>query len=153
MSKPNRFRCRVWDGAKMYHDGFVVNPDGSVQWTMPRIHSDKSFVHDDDVVCMFSTGLLDSGGVEIFDGDIVRFRTKGGFSVRGVAAVRYFGFPYNMLALTGGAARYKFPSDEGKPLGSSGSSTPYKPYTWNTYKELSVIGNIYEQPELLDTAT
>ena len=84
------------------------------------------------------TGILDSNGTEIYEGDIVKFSVKGGFV--GVGEVKTF----PEFGITGIAANFKFgynKADSSMPVGSSGSSTPYKPYTWKSYKTIKVIGN------------
>lgn len=90
------------------------------------------------------TGLKDCNGTEIYEGDIVLFEKKN-------HEIKYFS-NWGMFGMVG---RNRYAStnniDEEKPMGSTGSSTPYKPYVLSEYyqKRMEVIGNIYETPELL----
>ena len=91
------------------------------------------------------TGLQDKAGREIYEGDIVRGSVKGG-KVR-ISEVKYW-VNYGIFGLN--HKSYCGGNDNTRPNGSTGSSTPYRPYTWKSYKSLEVIGNIYENKELMN---
>lgn len=83
----------------------------------------------EDGILMQSTGLKDNNGKEIYDGDIVRFTLKDGFSYvideEGVVTYKLGAF-YILNGLT-----------------------EYLISNINT-KDIEVVGNIYENPELLE---
>lgn len=133
-------KFRAWD--EEYEMMLNMSSDGF--WGIEKFFG----ALNDRCILMQYTGLRDKNGIEIYEGDIVKFVTKGGYSVRGVTDIKYYDEPYCFLSLSGGSERYR--SHKERPLGSSGSSTPYKPYTWNSYKILEVVGNIHENLELLE---
>lgn len=96
-----------------------------------------------DEMIMQYTGLKDKNGKEIYEGDVVLFKKKN-------HEIRYFD-NYGMFAMVGANLYSSNVIDESKPMGSRGSSTNYKPYVLNEYyqKRIEVIGNIYENSELL----
>lgn len=78
-------------------------------------------------VLMQYTGIKDKNGKEIYEGDIVKFKddTRG---VDIIATVQYSGSSYRLKNKSYGIGR---PIDE-----------------WET-KEIEIIGNIYENPEIV----
>ncbi|MBG9983327.1 hypothetical protein HYO62_00335 [Aerococcaceae bacterium DSM 111022] len=89
----------------------------------------------DDLVLMQSTGLKDKNGVEIFEGDIVHWMTE-------------FTSPMDM--------RTKRKIDSNKEVYQKESGEWGMGEVGNTLSEeqlnVEVIGNIYENPELLEVA-
>lgn len=71
------------------------------------------------------TGLKDKNGVEIYEGDVVRTDWGGGFT----GEVKYWSAEFGL---------------ERRPI-----FEPLTPFVRNEWK-LEVIGNIYENPELLE---
>ena len=82
-----------------------------------------------DSVLMQSTGLKDKNGVEIFEGDIVLFTIEDGFDYVYVKPGRI-----NLSLQWGAGVR-----------ASSGGNYPLR-----KCREVRIIGNIYENPELLE---
>lgn len=90
------------------------------------------------------TGLLDKDGVEVFEGDIVEVKFAHGTKR---SDVRFFA-DFGVFALSE-VPNYYVTTPFDRPMGSSGSSTSYKPYTWKTYRSIEVIGNIHQNSDLL----
>lgn len=115
MNKPNRFHFRAWD--KTYER--MCGPAGCccAYKLCPAT-----------MILMQSTGLCDSKGVEIFEGDVVDVGNKatagGAFDRRGI--VEWHSLFYSWSVYLGGRYRHLC------------ECSPIK-----------VVGNIYQNPELL----
>lgn len=126
-------RFRAWDKARneMNYKVMVGNCDTDDEnWTCPIIwiEEKKDWLHFDDYECiMQSTGLFDRNGKEVFIGDIVK-------CTRGCSHEVYLEKEYGGTFIGGMPAIYL------KGLGEG--------YAWTEYEE--IIGNIYENPELLE---
>lgn len=92
------------------------------------------YLEDEDAIIMQSTGLRDKNGKEIFEGDIV---TDGEFA-RIVQYHQSLGF-------------YMF-DEEGNERFFSDSATleDFEEYAKIVSEILEIIGNVYENPELLE---
>ena len=91
-------------------------------------------VNQDEVILMQSTGLCDKRGVKIFEKDIVKFSIDNGFEY----ICDEIGFVYYCL----GAYRILNGLDE--------TLINTNAYLISDIDKIEVIGNIYENPELLD---
>lgn len=90
----------------------------------------ESYIYDTDIILMQYTGLKDRSGKEIYEGDIVRLKT---------GAVGFYEYSEPHLAF---AVRLKEPDYSGDGFIIS------KLDGWYNF-DVEVIGNIYENPELL----
>ena len=79
-----------------------------------------------DFYLMQSTGLHDNNGVEIFDGDIVRLQDE-------LHLIKF--------------EKYRFEADG---FWMNWQDDPGDFFSEDAYKKCEVIGNIYENPELLE---
>ena len=138
--KANRFNFRAWDGERMHAlclDGLYESAEHGLADNLPPL---------DLVTLMQSTGLTDANGVEIFEGDIVRGerqppRGQSMVSRQYHGEIRYFDYfcQYRVQQRT-----YQTPSDPDK------WTTPaFVTFYGNIAKAVVVIGNKYENPELL----
>lgn len=135
-------KYRAWDKTRneMNYKVMVGNCDTDDEnWTCPIIWIEdrEKWLHFDDYECiMQSTGLVDKDGKEIFEGDIVR-------------TTRFLGRADEI----GGF--YEYEKDyvgvvevlEGSWVIDTGSVAVR---LWSEIDESEVLGNIYENPELLE---
>ena len=125
-------KFRAWDilQKEMNYKIMVGNCDTDDEnWTCPIIWIEerKKWLHFDDYECiMQSTGLKDKNGKEIFEGDIVKM-SKDVYS-----EPTY----YEVVRHRGGAYRL-----ESKQHGCE---------LWLRHTDCEVVGNVYENKELLD---
>lgn len=130
-------KFRAWDSAKkeMFKDTFAITESGQVVVVEQEfVTSIPDYVFVDHLVIMQSTGLHDKKGKEIFEGDIVRMRNPRDRRQIGMfQVVRVANSP--MLGLLD------------KKLTTE---------IFNLYEHMrnyyEIIGNIYENPELLEVA-
>ena len=86
-------------------------------------------VEFDEITLMQSTGLFDRNGKEIFEGDILDYRGRKAF-------VRWHGSYASFI--------YRFVDEPHK------RKAEWKPL-YLAYMKCEIIGNVYENPELLET--
>ncbi len=128
-----RPKFRAWDRTRnqMNYRVMVGNCDTDDEnWTCPIIwiEEKKDWLHFDDYdSIMQSTGLFDRNGKEVFVGDIVK-------CTRGCLHEVYLEKEYGGTFIGGMPAIYLKGLSEG--------------YAWTEDEE--IIGNIYENPELLE---
>lgn len=90
----------------------------------------------DDIILMQSTGLKDKNGVEVFESDIVRScRLVNGHIYEYVGQVKFVDFSWNIVDKV----------DTYDPFYNYTDGYPDE--IW----EIEVIGNIYQNPELLES--
>lgn len=125
-------KFRAWDRLRkeMNYKVMVGNCDTDDEnWTCPIIWIEyrKKWLHFDDYECiMQSTGLVDKNGKEIFEGDIVKM-SKDVYS-----EPTY----YEIIRHRGGAYRL-----ESKQHGCE---------LWLRHTDCEVVGNVFENKELLE---
>ena len=126
-------KFRAWDSAKkeMFNDTFAITESGQVVVVeQESVVCPPDYVFVNHLVIMQSTGLFDRNGQEIFEGDIVRqVRTQPTTENK---------------TITGGVTMLEGAwviMNDCEQLAS---------YLWSETDENEVLGNIYENPELLE---
>lgn len=117
-------KYRAWDSAKkeMFKDTFAITESGQVVVVeQESVASSPDYVFVDHLVIMQSTGLKDKNGKEIFEGDVVKCNGLLG-TIESFKAMWICSFvKYNNYQKVGFFAQ-----------------------------EIEVVGNVYENPELLE---
>lgn len=134
----SRFEFRVWDKIKK---SWVSEIEMGIALNGSVIAPDKTWMEHDlnDLVIMQSTGLKDSKGKKIFEGDILKWGEKWGYPV--YESVTYsdhmgcWSIMTHKLCEIIKASHYLDPD----PIIPS-----------NKIDDVEVIGNIHENPELLE---
>ena len=124
-------KYRAWDSAKkeMFKDTFATTESGQVVVVeQESVASSPDYVFVDHLVIMQSTGLKDKNGKEIFEGDILDYKGRK-------ALVKWHGSYASFI--------YRFVDELQK------RNTEWKPL-YLAYMKCEIIGNIYENPELLE---
>lgn len=126
-------KFRAWDKRKQLMREVAVlhfNKNGNVSgieyWKTPY---DLQSIHANYINVMQSTGLKDKNGVEIFEGDIVLFTIEDGFDY-------VYGKP----------GRINLSPEWGAGVRAIQGGN----YSLRECREVKIIGNIYENPELLE---
>ena len=123
-------KFRAWDttNKEMFKDTFAITESGQVVVVeQESVANSPDYVFVEHLVIMQSTGLKDKNGKEVFVGDIIK-------CTRGCLHEVYIEKEYGGTYFGGMPAVYL------KYLGEG--------YAWTEHEE--IIGNIYENPELLE---
>ncbi|RSU11624.1 hypothetical protein CBF29_07870 [Vagococcus elongatus] len=128
-------KFRAWDKdskvMRSWEELIMEKDDGDDFWLIGYRESRNIVSYDHDQILMQSTGLKDKNGVEIYEGDIVKFE-DGAYSYAGtVEKDDYYFYIQGIYPET--AYSFNDVAD-----------------TSNHTADLVVIGNIYENPELLE---
>ena len=124
-------KYRAWDSVKkeMFKDTFAITESGQVVVVeQESVASSPDYVFVDYLVLMQSTGLVDKNGKEIFEGDVLDYKGRK-------ALVRWHGSYASFI--------YRFVDE------LQNRNTEWKPL-YLAYMKCEIIGNIYENKELLD---
>ena len=121
-------KFRAYDSGslcRMYQPDEVMVGDGNI-WIIDEDDVAGSWIVNNDLNLMQSTGLHDKNGKEIFEGDIIKM------------AKDVYSDPtyYEVIRHRGGAYRLE--------------SNQHGCELWLRHTNCEVIGNIYENPELLE---
>lgn len=122
-------KFRAWDSAKkeMFKDTFAITESGQVVVVeQESVASSPDYVFVEHLVIMQSTGLKDKNGKEIFEGDIVKMAKDVYSEPTHYEVVRHYGGAYRI---------------ESKQHGCE---------LWLRHTDCEVVGNVYENKELLD---
>lgn len=123
-------RYRAWDSVeKKFVEHFFITDNGLI-CNMEKPTSDRKLlipIEKQELILMQSTGLVDKNGKEVFVGDIIK-------CTRGCLHEVYIEKEYGGTYIGGMPAVYLKGLREG--------------YAWTEHEE--IIGNIYENPELLE---
>lgn len=132
-------KFRAWDSAnkEMFKDTFSITESGQVVVVEQEdVMCPPDYIFVDHLVIMQSTGLKDKNGKEIFDGDIVR-------TTRFLGRADEIGGFYEYEKDYVGVVKVL----EGSWVIDTGIVAVR---LWSEIDESEVLGNIYENPELLE---
>ena len=122
-------KYRVWDKElQTMLDVSLINFKKGVLVGEHWEFGETNFMSFDEIVLMQSTGLFDKNGKEIFEGDIVDYKGRK-------AIIKWHGSYASFI--------YRFID---KPKERKAEWSPL----YLTYLHVEIIGNIYENPELLE---
>ena len=127
-------KFRAYNGGRIVKVNTIWWADGEINW----VDTSKNYDFDEDFILMQYTGLKDKNGVDIFEGDIVKrtYLFDGAFGKTHAGEVVY-DKEYARYVIS---KPYKHTEPKTEDLGNLLSCR-------STYE---VIGNIYENPELLE---
>lgn len=131
-------RYRAWDGGslcRMYSPEEVMVGNGDI-WIIDEDGVAGEWIVNNDLVLMQSTGLFDKDGEEIFEGDIIAINLEG--IETPITAKVFQNRKIGILMF------HAFEDNEDVPMVEllEGDSV-----------EFAIIGNIWENPELLEVRT
>jgi uncharacterized phage protein (TIGR01671 family) len=132
------YKFRVWNRPNGYFEkdvsNFSVGGDGAIyHW----LHGIGEWIETDDAIIMQYTGLLDKNGKEIYEGDLLK-PEEGYLSEDAESA---FTNIYELRWDNDSAGFVLFDYDLGEVADDD--------HILNIHSNFEVIGNIYENPELV----
>ena len=139
----DRFRFRVWnEEEKIFEeinfnrtDGFFISQDGKL-FEITRLDYDSSYIDErPDLIKEFCTGLKDKNGKLIYEGDVVEAVVQNHYKLKGIICWEI--------------DRYQI-KDLNAPVLFDLYEALYDSDTGFEKNTIEVIGNIHENPELLE---
>lgn len=128
-----KFRAYDSKHKEMFEETFVVTEDGEVMVIEQKYSTAPlEYVVVNHLILMQSTGLFDKKGTEIFEGDIIRYGTN----VAEIKRHPTLGF----YTVVDGRERF---------FGDEMSIDDFEEVAEEVSKTFEIIGNIYENQELL----
>lgn len=121
-------KFRAYDGGslnRMYQPDEVMVGNGDI-WIIDEDSAAGEWIVNNDIHLMQSTGLKDKNGKEIFEGDVVKMSKDVYSELTYYEVARHYGGAYRL---------------ESKQHGCE---------LWLRHTDCEVVGNIYENKELLD---
>ena len=128
-------KFRAYDSGSlshMYQPDEVMVCDGKI-WIQDEDSEANEWIVNNDLNLMQSTGLKDKNGKEIFEGDIIRYGTN----VAEIKRHPTLGF----YTVVDGRERF---------FGDEMSIDDFEEVAEEVSKTFEIIGNIYENPEILE---
>ena len=129
----DRFKFRIWDGAEMHYNDFVVTATGYVgkiteEFLGKCVFNQEDLTADKESILMQCTGLKDKNGKLIYEGDIVNiiYIRPDGLEIRKKCKIEFGYYSFWLYYKCGASLLYKEDC---------------------TYE---IIGNIYENSDLLE---
>lgn len=119
------------------------------------VHPERTlYLDDEDTVLMQSTGLFDKNGVEIFDGDVLKFNDEfAEYDTEGYVDGSSEGFNYVEIIRTKdgfGFGKTKI-SESSLEIQIEDDFLKFSDCIESGEFNIEVIGNIYENPDLLES--
>ncbi|MGX6423273.1 YopX family protein [Streptococcus infantarius] len=127
-------KFRAWDKKcnEMFKDTFAITESGQVIIVeQESVFDTPDYVFTDDLIIMQSTGLKDKNGIEVFENDVIR--DSDGFE-----GIVQYDESYGMYGIA-----YL-------PTKSNGIDMTFEELKDKYRNKFEVVGNIYENPELLE---
>jgi len=131
-----KLKFRAWDSVKkeMFKDTFAITESGQVVVVEQKfVTSSPDYIFVDHLVIMQSTGLKDKNGKEIFEGDVL----TNGMDIVDVRNHETLGF----YTLVNGREVF---------FGHGTSIEEFEENIEGFTEIAEVLGNVYENPELLE---
>lgn len=149
-------KFRAWDSAKqeMFTDTFAITESGQVVVVeQSSVFVSPDYVFVDNLVIMQSTGLKDKNGKEIFEGDILKFNDEWpdycyeGYVDGSIEGINYVEIEKETTCFTFG--KFKT-SDSSLLYYMKDENLSFEELITDKEFEFEIVGNIYENPELLE---
>ena len=149
-------KYRAWDSAKkeMFKDTFAITESGQVVVVeQESVASSPDYVFVDHLVIMQSTGLKDKNGKDIFGWDILKFNDEWneycheGYVDGSVEGVNYVEVVKGEACFEFGKTRYP---ESSLFIHMEDEHLSFAELVNDKDFEFEIIGNVYENPDLLE---